>query len=101
MMPGVQNPHWLAPHARNASAQARRSASGEAVERRDHPAGHPPQRRDAGDPGLAVHQDRATAALALGAAAVLHRAGPEAVPQGLRQRAAVVVDGHGAPVDGE
>ena len=66
----------------------------EAVERRDHPAGHPPQRRDAGDPGLAVDQDRATAALALGAAAVLHGAGPEAVPQGLRQRAAVVVDSH-------
>ena len=29
MMPGVQKPHWLAPVAQNASAQAARSLRGE------------------------------------------------------------------------
>ena len=52
--------------------------------------GEPPDRRDTGHPGGAVHPDRAAAALALGAAAVLDRAEPELLPQDIEQRRSVV-----------
>ena len=71
MMPGVQNPHWLAPVATNASAHAVDDLGREAVEGGDGPAGHPADRGHAGDPGRAVDEHRAAAALALRAAAVL------------------------------
>ena len=98
-MPGVQNPHWLAPAAVNAAAQ--RSASVQALDGRDLAAGHPPGRGHAGHPGLTVHQHGAAAALALRAAAVLGRAHVEPVPQRLQQRAAVVRHLHRPPVQDE
>ena len=91
-MPGVQNPHWLAPVAQNASAQRSRVASGQAVDRRDRPPRHPPGRGHAGDPRLAVDQHRAAPALPLRAAPVLGRAQPEVLAQHLEQGRAPVGD---------
>ena len=71
--PGVQNPHWLAPVAQKASAQASRSAGSRPVQGGHRPTGDPAGRGHAGHAGCAVDQHRAAAALALGAAAVLGR----------------------------
>ena len=71
MIPGVQNPHWLAPVAQNASAQRRSFGRVEAVERRDRATCDSAYRRHAGDTRRAVDQHGAAAALALGTAAVL------------------------------
>ena len=81
-IPGVQNPHWLAPAAVNAAAQ--RSASSRPSTVVTSRSGHPPGRGHAGHPGLAVHQHRAAAALPLRAAAVLGRAHAGAGPAGPR-----------------
>ena len=81
-MPGVQNPHCDAPAAANAAAHA--VGVGQAVERRDVAPGDAGERRHARDAGLAVDPDRAAAALALGAAAVLRRCARRGGRAGLR-----------------
>ena len=53
----------------------------ESVDRGDRATGDPFRRRDTGDPGAAVDQHGAAAALALGRATVLHRHDPEALAQ--------------------
>ena len=90
MMPGVQKPHWLAPVAVKAAAQVVSLVLGQAVERRDLTSADPAGRGHAADPRRAVHEHRATTALALGAAAVLGRPQAEAVPEDLEERRAVV-----------
>ena len=99
MIPGVQNPHWLAPVAAKASAHASASASPSSVV-----TVRPATRGDRGHAatrGLAVDQHRAAAALALRAAAVLGRARAEPVAQDLEQRRAVVGDLDRAAVEAE
>ncbi len=99
-MPGVQNPHWLAPVATKAAAQRSRCAAGipsrvvtlRPATRRT--------RRHAGHPGQAVDPHGATAALTLRAAAVLDRAAPELLAQRVEERDAVG-DGDLAPVQDE
>ena len=49
--------------------------------RGDAPSRHPSQRRHAGDPRHAIDEDRAAAALPLGAAAILHDGHTELVSQ--------------------
>ncbi len=90
MIPGVQNPHWLAPVATKASAHRPALGRGHSLEGGDAPAGDPPGRRHAGDPGGAVDEHGAAAALALWAAPVLHAAQPEPVAEHLEERGAVV-----------
>ena len=100
MIPGVQKPHWLAPVAQNASAQ--RAGVGQALD--VVTISRPATRRagrDAGDAGCAVDQHRAAAALALRAAAVLHRAHAEPLPQHVEQRPPVVGHLRRVPVHGE
>ena len=63
---------------------------GETVESGDLAALEPADRGDAGDPGRAVHPDRAAAALPLGAAPVLDRAETELVAQDVEERRSVV-----------
>ena len=91
MIPGVQNPHWLAPVA--AEGIGPPPGLREALERGDGSARHPAGGGHAGDPRRAVDQDRAAAALALRAAAVLGRLQAEPVAEHLEQRGTVV--GHG------
>ena len=86
MIPGVQKPHWLAPTPVKASAQRPLTSSAEALEGGHRAPGHPADRGDAGHPGGAVHPDRAAAALALGAAAVLGGVLTELLAQHLEQR---------------
>ena len=99
-MPGVQNPHWLAPVATKASAQRSRCAAGipsRVVTLR------PATRRTrghAGHPGQAVDPHGATATLTLGATAVLDRAAPELLAQHVEEGDAVG-DGDLAPVQDE
>jgi hypothetical protein len=50
---------------------------------------------------MAVDPDRAAAALALGATAVLRRARPEPVAQNLQERSVASLDFDVAPVEGE
>ena len=76
MIPGVQNPHCEPPVATNASTRPSRDVVGQPVERGHRPARDPRRRRDAGDAGVAVDEDRAAAALTLGRAAVLDRRDP-------------------------
>ena len=97
----VQGGH---PHddAGRAEAALRRAVGGEAVgprlgvgqpgERRDLAPGHAGDGRDAGDPRLTVDPDRAAAALALRAAAVLGGARAEAIAQGLEEGGIVRLD---------
>ncbi len=89
-IPGVQNPHWLPPEARRASAHAVAILVGKPFEGGHLAAADPSKRGHAGHPGDAVDPDRAAAALALGAAAVLHRAEPEPLAQQVEQGRAVV-----------
>ena len=65
---------------------------GQAFERRDRSPGDPSNRRDAGDPRVTVHPDRAAPALALRAASVLQGATPQLVAQRVEQRDPVVDD---------
>ena len=89
-IPGVQNPHWLAPAATNASAQRVPDRGIDSLEGGDVPPGDPASRRDARDPGAPVDPDRAAAALPLGAAAVLDRDAAEVVAQHVEERAVLV-----------
>src|SRR4051794_5176758 len=73
----------------------------QAVDGGDRPAGHPPGRRDAGDPRRAVDQHRAAPALALGTAPILRRARAEAVAKYLEKRGVLVLDGDLLAVEGE
>ena len=61
----------------------------------------PADRGHAGHPGGTVHPDRAAAALALGAAAVLDRPEPELLAQHVEQERAVVGDLDVGAVDAE
>ncbi|MDZ7734443.1 MAG: hypothetical protein U5R31_16460 [Acidimicrobiia bacterium] len=108
MIPGVQKPHWLAPVAAQAPGPRVAHVLGQAVGGGDLPTGDTPDGRDAGDPGLAVDEDRATPALALGTTAVLDRHDPQLLAQHVEQGQAVVgdpdepsvdaqLDGHRAP----
>ena len=97
-MPGVQNPHCDPPVATNAHANRSRTSGVEALDRRDRPALDARRGGDARDPGVAVDQHGATAALALRRAAVLHRHQPEPLAQHREQRLArldVDLDGRG------
>jgi hypothetical protein len=68
---------------RGGDAVARRGR--ETLERGDLAARDPGERRDARDPGFAVDEDRAAAALALWCAAVLGRGDPELFAQRAQQ----------------
>ena len=95
MMPGVQNPHWLAPvAAEGLGPHAARVAACPPTVVIDRPATRRAGRH-ARDPRLAVDEHGAAAALALRAAPVLRRLMPSAVAQHLEQRRTVV--GHGRP----
>ena len=84
-------------------AQRRRPAVGPGHRRGrgDRPPGDSADRGDARDTRLAVDEDRAAAALALGAAAVLRRAHAEALAQDVEERAAVVEHLDAPAVEGE
>ena len=87
-MPGVQNPHCDPPVATNALAKWSRCAgSRPSTVVTDRPSTRV-GRGDARDPGVAVDQDGAAAALALRRAAVLHRHEPEPLAQDREQRLA-------------
>ena len=101
MMPGVQKPHWLAPVAQKASAQASLRAGIQARERRDPATRHTPCRCDAGHAGGSVHQHRARTALPLRAATVLHLTDAEVLTQQREQREVAGGRADGAPVDSE
>ena len=90
MIPGVQNPHWLAPVSVNASAHRSRS-TGSIPSRvvTSRPATRRTGVTQATRAG-AVDPHRAAPALALGAAPVLRGPLPQPVPQGLEERDAVV-----------
>ncbi len=89
-IPGVQKPHWLPPVATRAAAHRSRSASGRPSRVVMCASLEPPDRRDTGHPGGAVHPDRAAPALALGAAAVLYRAESELLTEDIEKRRSVV-----------
>src|SRR6516164_4205907 len=85
-IPGVQNPHWLAAWAANASTSpAARSGTNPSTVVTDRPA----------------TQDGAAPALTLRAAAVLDRPDAEAFPEGVEQRARLAGHLHGAAVERE
>ena len=73
----------------------------ETLHRGDLPAGQAAERGDTRHAGLAVHQHGATAALALGCAAVLHGKDSELLTQELQQRGVGRVSGNRYPVDAE
>ena len=102
MIPGVQKPHCDAPVATNASTSPSRVASGSpASVVTDRPAIRAAGRH-AGDAGVAVDEDRAAAALALGRAAVLDRRDPEPLAQDRQERFAVGdLELDGLAVEGE
>ena len=71
----------------------------EALEGRHLPTGHASGRGDTGHPRRSVDPDRATPALALGAAPVFGRAATQTLSQDLEKRCAVVGDLDVDPVD--
>ena len=92
--PGRAEAALAAARGREGSGPAVTHFGVEPFEGGDGPPGHPPGGRHARNSGLAVHQHRAAAALALRAAPVLHRAHPELLPQHVQQRQLLVSDGY-------